>query len=162
MLKPTVQVHNIGGVLVAEFWDCLRLDPAPVGRLRELYESHLASGGRPEVVADLLGVGFAGSSALGNFMALHRLARQRGGRLIFCCVEPTVYEVFRASKLDSLFEFASDRTTAVALADRPSQRAAESAPAGPGDVPRPPKAPVVKSGGNGLLRASQRRKLSEG
>src|SRR5687768_8525955 len=30
MLKPTVEVRIEGGVLVAEFWDCLRLDPTPV------------------------------------------------------------------------------------------------------------------------------------
>jgi anti-anti-sigma factor len=159
MLKPTVQVHNVDGVLVAEFWDCLRLDPAPVLQLRQLYEKHLSSGGRPEVVADLLGVGFAGSAALGNFMALHRLARQKGGRLIFCCVDPTVFEVFRATKLDALFEFAPDRAAAVALAARPAPRPDEAgspataAPAGPS---------AAKTSGNGLLRASRRRKLSEG
>ncbi len=71
------------------------------------------------MVADLLGVGFAGSAALGNFMALHRMARQRGGRLIFCCVDPTVFEVFRATKLDTLFEFTPDRASAVSLAARP-------------------------------------------
>ena len=27
MLKPSVQIHNMDGVFVAEFWDCLRLDP---------------------------------------------------------------------------------------------------------------------------------------
>ena len=41
---------------------------------------------------------FAGSAALGNFVALHRDARKNGGRLIFCHVDPTVREVFRASK----------------------------------------------------------------
>src|SRR5205823_7345226 len=76
MLKPAVQVHNEGGILVAEFWDCYRLDPAPVQELRKKYETHLASKGRPEAVIDLLGVGFAGSAALGNFMAMHRLAKQ--------------------------------------------------------------------------------------
>jgi anti-anti-sigma factor len=156
MLKPTVQIHNVDGFLVAEFWDCLRLDPAPVLQLRQLYEKHLASGGRPEVVADLLGVGFAGSAALGNFMALHRLARQKGGRLIFCCVDPTVFEVFRATKLDSLFEFAADRASAVAMAARPAPRLDETPPAATAG------SPAVKTGGNGLLRASRRRKLSEG
>ena len=62
------------------------------------------------MVIDLSGVGFAGSAALGNFVSLHREARQKGGRLIFCNVEPTVSEVFRASKLEPLFEFVADRS----------------------------------------------------
>ena len=65
------------------------------------------------MVVDLSGVGFAGSAALGNFVALHRAARQRGGRLVLCNVDPTVREVLRASKLDVLFEFAGDRADAL-------------------------------------------------
>jgi anti-anti-sigma factor len=157
MLKPTVQVHNIDGILVAEFWDCFRLDPAPVQELRKKYESHVASKGRPELVIDLLGVGFAGSAALGNFMAMHRLAKQRGGRLIFCNVDPTVFEVFRVSKLDPLFAFASDRDAALALANQPQG----ASPAADGAAPAAgaPDAPPRKTGGDGLLSASRRRKL---
>src|SRR3954452_4923235 len=114
MLKPTVQIHDQDGILLAEFWDCWRLDPAPIQELRTRYEAHLKRRGSPEVVIDLSGVGFAGSAALGNFVALHRLARQSGGRLIFCNVEPTVGEVFRASKLEPLFEFVADRAAALA------------------------------------------------
>src|SRR5262249_6389056 len=120
MLKPSVQVHNVDGILVAEFWDCLRLDPAPVQALRAHYEAHLQRQGRPELVVDLSGVGYAGSAALGNFVALHRMVRQKGGRIVFCNVEPTVAEVFRASKLESLFEFVADRDAAVsAVSQRP-------------------------------------------
>ena len=120
MLKPSVQLHNVDGILVAEFWDCLRLDPAPVHELRKHYEAHVQKRGRPELVIDLSGVGFAGSAALGNFVALHRLVRQNGGRIIFSDVDPTVAEVFRASKLESLFEFVSDRAAAIrAISEHP-------------------------------------------
>jgi anti-anti-sigma factor len=113
MLKPTIETHNVNGILVAEFWDCLRLDPAPVQDLRNHYELHLQGQGRPDLVVDLSGVGFAGSAALGNFVALQRRVRQGGGRFLFCNVDPTVAEVFRASKLESLFEFVADRPSAV-------------------------------------------------
>lgn len=119
MLKPSVQIHNVDGLLVAEFWDCLRLDPAPVLELRNRYEEHVKAGGRPEIVIDLEGVGFAGSAALGNFVALHRSARPHGGRLVFCKVDPTVAEVFRASQLERLFEFVADRDAGIAAANRP-------------------------------------------
>ncbi len=126
MLKPSLETHNVDGILVAEFWDCLRLDPAPVQDLRVAYEAHLKKNGRPEVVVDVSGVGFAGSAALGNFVALHRLARQRGGRLVLCCVDPTVREVLRASKLDILFEFAGDRADALrAIKEAPQTGAGE-------------------------------------
>ncbi|SIO59638.1 anti-anti-sigma factor [Singulisphaera sp. GP187] len=158
MLKPAVEVHNVDGILVAEFWDCLRLDPAPVQDLRTLYEAHLASKGRPVAVIDLLGVGYAGSAALGNFMAMHRLAKQRGGRLIFCNVDPTVFEVFRVSKLDPLFTFSADRASALAAAN--GQESSSAPAAFPSSPTVPAAAPPRKSGGDGLISASRRRKLS--
>jgi len=121
MLKPTVQVHTDPHALVAEFWDCLRLDPAPVRELRTKYEAHLRSQGRPMLVVDLLGVGFAGSAALGMFVTLQRLVRQRGGQILFCNVDPMVFEVFRISKLDSMFLFVADRPAALIEAARMDQ-----------------------------------------
>jgi anti-anti-sigma factor len=146
MLKPSLETHNVDGILVAEFWDCLRLDPAPVQDLRAKYEAHSKTGGRPEVVVDLSGVGFAGSAALGNFVAIQRLVRQRGGRLVLCNVDPTVKEVLRASKLDVLFEYAGDRADAV-------RAILESPPHGPSEpktVPAAEKPPLALRPGPGL------------
>ena len=115
MLKPSLETHNVDGILVAEFWDCFRLDPAPVQDLRAAYEAHLKNRGRADVVVDLSGVGFAGSAALGNFVAIHRQTKQHRGHLVLCNVDPTVREVLRASKLDALFEFADDRAACGSL-----------------------------------------------
>src|SRR4029077_1239967 len=99
MLKPSLETRDVDGILVAEFWECFRLDPAPVQELRTRYESHLKGHGRHDVVVDLSGVGFAGSAALGNFVALQRLARQNGGPGLFCKGHPPGTEGFRASQL---------------------------------------------------------------
>jgi anti-anti-sigma factor len=156
MLKPSLETRNVDGILVAEFWDCLRLDPAPAHDLRAHYESHLKSRGRPEVVVDLSGVGFAGSAALGNFVALQRLARQNGGRIVFCNVDPTVSEVFRASKLDSLFEFAADRSAALqAIKERPGGEPKERRPADQESAP-PAKPQAPGHTGAGPLRRRNR------
>ena len=154
MLKPAVQIHNETGILVAEFWDCLRLDLGPVQDLRVKFDEHLRAGGRPELVVDMLGVGFAGSAALGNFVAIHRNARSKSGRLIFCNVDPNVFEVFRVSKLDPLFTFVADRAMAIANITDPTAGVVTPPT---GDAPQSKRA---DSGGNGLLRSSRRRNLS--
>ena len=115
MLKPMVEVRNEDGVLVAEFWDCLRLDPNPVRDLRQHYETHVRAKGKPDLVVDMNGVVFAGSAALGGFLALHRLARQQNGRVVFCNVDENVLEVFRISKLSPMFTFVEDRAAALAF-----------------------------------------------
>ncbi len=118
--------------MVAEFWDCLRLDPAPVTDLRRHYEDHVRQGGQPELIVDMNGVEFAGSSALGGFLGIQRHTRQHNGRIIFCNVDPQVREVFRISKLEPLFLFASDVSDALKLvgegtleSPRPSQAKTE-------------------------------------
>ncbi len=114
MLKPALETHNVDGILVAEFWDCLRLDPAPVQDLRsgvrEAREEWRAAGsGRRLERSRLRGLGRAG-----EFRGpASSCARQRGGRLVLCNVDPTVREVLRASKLDVFFEFAGDRADAL-------------------------------------------------
>jgi anti-anti-sigma factor len=161
MLKPRIEVHNVNGIFVAEFWDCLRLDPGAVQEVRGQYEQHLRRGGRPELVIDLLGVAYAGSAALGHFVALQRQARTKNGHLIFCNVDPTVYEVFKVSKLVPLFIFVSDRAEALERVTNPAAtppRATPSSAASNGPTSASPE--PRNSGGTGLLRSSRRRKLS--
>jgi anti-anti-sigma factor len=140
MLKPSVEVKNENGVLVAEFWDCLRLDPAPVRDLRQHFETHLKAKGLPDLVVDLRGVVFAGSAALGGFLALQRLARQQAGRVVFCEVDDNVLEVFRISKLMPMFHFVPDRAAALALVARPAAEGPETTPLpDDGEPPAPPR-----------------------
>ncbi len=154
MLKPMVEVRDEGGVLVAEFWDCLRLDPNPVRDLRQHYEAHVRSKGKPDLVVDLNGVMYAGSASLGGFLALHRLARQQGGHVVFCHVDENVHEVFRISKLSPMFTFVEDRAAALAfLARSPDEASPKSSGAAPPHAPSPPMAPRQ----DGPLRRNRRR-----
>ena len=121
MLKPSVEVRDENGVMVAEFWDCLRLDLAPVQDLRARFDAHVEQNGRPDLIVDLNGVGFAGSAALGGFVGIHKRARKHSGHVVFCNVDPTVREVLRVSKLDVLLPIASDKAAAFALLNQEAQ-----------------------------------------
>jgi anti-anti-sigma factor len=112
-LRPSVQTHLVDGHLVAEFWDCLRLDPAPVQALQGLYDTHLRGGGKADLVIDLNGVTFAGSSALGGFLKLQRVASKNDGRVAFCHVDPNVMDVFHMSNLENYFLFLNTRDEAL-------------------------------------------------
>jgi anti-anti-sigma factor len=154
MLKPMVEVRNEGGFLVAEFWDCLRLDPNPVRDLRQHYEAHLKAKGKPDLVVDMNGVVFAGSASLGGFLALQRLARQQGGRVVFCNVDVNVQEVFRISKLAPMFAFVEDRPAALAFVANPGEGPAEDLTA---PLPKPNPAPAAAPRSDGPLRRMRRR-----
>jgi anti-anti-sigma factor len=154
MLKPSVQVGVENGIFVAEFWDCLRLDPAPVQELRKQFDEHLRNRGRPDIVVDLLGVGFAGSAALGGFVALQRTSRAKGGRMVFCNVDPTVLEVFRVSRLETLYTFSVDRASAFASLAQDDPAGGET---GQALTPGEPKRPAAtKPSGQSRLRRKPR------
>lgn len=165
MLNPSVQVHVIDGILVAEFWDCLRLDPMPIQTLRQRFEEWLQSGGPPHVVIDLNGVAFAGSMALGGFLKLHRIAKSQRGGLVFCNVDPQVLEVFRVAKVNHLFRFVADVPSALdfiktgpplAESENGSGSAADDAPS----APQTPPAPLANREPPKLGPLSSRRKRS--
>lgn len=136
MLKPSVRMQTVAGVPVADFWDCLRLDPAPVNELKQWLDRHLASGGQPDLVIDLAGVDFAGSAALGSFVALQRVCREAGGTFLFCRVEPSVRDVFRLSRLEPLFRFAPDVDDAVSLVQALRHQTDSETPEGLSDLSR--------------------------
>jgi anti-anti-sigma factor len=161
MLNPTVQVHHEQHALVAEFWECLRLDPAPVKEIRSKYEAHIRSKGRPMLVVDLLGVTMAGSASLGHFVMLQRMVRKSGGQIIFCNVDLSVFESFRISKLDSMFLFVPDRPAALALAASLDQGGdpGEDGKLEPTPEPPPVNGPPRNPPGDSLLRGRRRRKL---
>jgi len=115
MLKPSVRTKIEDGILIADFWDCLRLDPAPVKDLRSRYERHVEDGGQPDLIVDFNGVSFAGSAALSGLVTLQRQCRKRGGRVVLCEVEPSVLEAFRISRLDPMFTFTEDLGEATRL-----------------------------------------------
>ncbi|RUL85003.1 STAS domain-containing protein [Tautonia sociabilis] len=108
MLSPKVELRTERGVLYAEFWDCLRLDPAPVKELLAKYKTASGGAGRPDLIVDFSGVTFAGSAALSGFVNLQRAVRQNGGKVVLCNLEPTVAEAFRLSRIDSLFTAVPD------------------------------------------------------
>jgi anti-anti-sigma factor len=172
IMKPAVEVHTAPFGLVAEFWESLKLDPAPIRELRTKYEAHLDAGGRPIIVVDMLGVAYALSLALGQFVTLQKFARSRGGTIIFCNVDLMVQEVFRISKLEALFEFATDRAAAIERAaaidaapeadeppSSPAQPQATTPESGPASAPPaapPSPRPARNSGGGNLLRRHRR------
>ncbi len=119
-LRPSVQTHLVDGHLLAEFWDCLRLDPVPVQALQGLYDTHLRNGGKADIIIDLSGVTFAGSTALGGFLKLQREASKNDGRVAFCHVEPNVLEVIQMSNIETYFLFFPNRQEALAFFSKPA------------------------------------------
>lgn len=113
MFKPHVRVVEDNGVLVADFWDCTRLDQEPVRDLRSKVNERVNAGGNADLVVDFQGVSFAGSASLSGFVTLQRDCRRAGGQLVLCGLDATVRDSFRISGLETLFHFVSSQEDAL-------------------------------------------------
>ena len=78
-------------------------------------------GGR--VAVDLSPIDFMDSSGLSALVALTKRARGRGGLVLFG-VQPAVHEIFRLTRLDSVFPVRGSLETAIEYFQEGEQRAA--------------------------------------
>jgi anti-anti-sigma factor len=76
--------------------------------------------GAKQVVIDLSRAHYVSSIAFWPLLALRRRLQEKGGRLLVCCLSPTVADIFETTKMistsgatDAPFEFAPDRAAAV-------------------------------------------------
>lgn len=63
----------------------------------------LVAQGVKKLVVDLNGVRFLGSYVLGHLIVVHKLMREAGGSVKLSCPEQETLDVFRVTKLDSIF-----------------------------------------------------------
>lgn len=65
------------------------------------------------VVIDFHKTKYFGSSAVGFFVSLWKIAKSHSGRIAFCGLSPIELEVLKATKLDTLWPIRSSRAEAI-------------------------------------------------
>jgi anti-sigma B factor antagonist len=74
----------------------------------------LVGQGVKKLVVDLSGVRFLGSYVLGHLIVVHKLMREAGGSVKLNCPDKDILEVFRITKLDSIFTVFTNVDEAIA------------------------------------------------
>lgn len=74
----------------------------------------LAASGSRRLVVDMSRLQYMSSAALGKLITMHRSLARNGGRMLLCGVSAALNEIIVATRLQSLFEIADDRTSAIA------------------------------------------------
>ena len=91
------------GMAVVTFVDPL-LDEQNSWIIREQVAELGKEKGRENLLLDFSNVKFLSSAGLGALLALHRQQHQRGGRVSLCNLPPEIRDVFRATRLDQVFD----------------------------------------------------------
>jgi anti-anti-sigma factor len=77
-----------------------------VSAIRRLRKEVLKGNVVSQLLLDFSDVAFISSKVLGQVITLDKVVKASGGRLKLCNVRPEIYELFRLTRLDRLFEIA--------------------------------------------------------
>ena len=95
--------------------------PFPTGQseedrmvFKDLLKALVRDADYPRIVIDLSGVSLFSSLDLGTLVFSMQDARDRGKSLVVACNDPRVLQVFRATKMDSVFTIYDSVETAAA------------------------------------------------
>ncbi|MBM4017884.1 MAG: STAS domain-containing protein [Planctomycetes bacterium] len=101
------------GVKVVTFQQTHILDAATIERMSANLKELIDTAPEGRFLFDFDRVGYLSSNALGMLIGLQRRVAQRKGRLKLAGIHPEVMEIFRITKLDTVFDIYKDANSAV-------------------------------------------------
>jgi anti-anti-sigma factor len=99
-------------ILTIRIQDDRLVDPAVLERLFEDLDAELGKSTQDRVVLDFSAVQFMASAALGKLLQLNKKFAEYRAKLKLCSISPQIMEVFKITKLNKVFDIASDEATA--------------------------------------------------
>jgi anti-sigma B factor antagonist len=109
-----LKVNEISGVTVVHFVDRKILDEANIQELgQELFEL-IEEQGKKSLLLNFSTVEFLSSAALGKLITLDKKVKAHAGKLKLSNIRPEIYEVFKITKLNKLFDIKEDEAEALA------------------------------------------------
>jgi anti-sigma B factor antagonist len=103
--------EDINGVTIVNFVDKKILDEANIQQLGEELFS-LVDGPR-KILLNFSNVEYLSSAALGKLITANKSVAAASGKLRLCSIHPQIYEVFKITKLNKLFDIHKDEQTAL-------------------------------------------------
>ena len=108
-----LDLEDVGDVTVAAFIDKKILDESNIQIIGNQMFSLVEDDGRRKIVLDFSNVEYLSSAALGKLIVMDKKVKAAQGQLRMCAVRPDIYEVFKITKLNKLFNTFDSRELAL-------------------------------------------------
>ena len=108
-----IEVVREDGITEVELLDEEILDEVDINKLAETLFSLVEEEQPIRMMLSFARVRHLSSSALGVLIRLHKRISESGGELRLCCIQATIYEIFKITKLNKVFEIYEDKGQAV-------------------------------------------------
>lgn len=112
--ESSLTVTEESGVSVILFDSPTLLDTHSISLVAKQLYDLVEKNGLKKLALDLSSTKMISSRALGILLNLRQKLDEANGKMVICGVDPKLYRVFKITNLHNLFEFFSDKETAIA------------------------------------------------
>jgi anti-sigma B factor antagonist len=108
-----IRYEPVGGVTVVSFVDSKIVSEEAIQEVGDQLYALVDEEGHKNILLNFSNVQFLSSAALGKFINLKKRIGAVKGKLKLCCIHPDLFEVFRITRLDQVFEIYDDEQEAL-------------------------------------------------
>jgi anti-sigma B factor antagonist len=101
--QTNLNVRREDSAIIVEFQDRKILEELTINHIGEELGELADSGPNPRMLLDFKNVEHLSSAALGMLITLNKQLLERQGRLVLTNIHPQIYEVFKITRLNKLF-----------------------------------------------------------
>jgi len=99
-----IRSRQDGALTRVEFTERTIIDEVVIQRIGQDILKLVEAQASPKMLLDFSGVQHLSSAALGVLITVNSKVKARGGKLALCQIAKPIFEVFRITKLDKLFQ----------------------------------------------------------
>jgi len=112
-IQPRISVEYSKDATVVSFTDEKILEETDMRSVRTAIEAVIEQASSIRLVLDFRHVKFLSSAVLGLLIRISKRIYEQGGQLRLCNIHPGIYEVFKITRLTSVFDICEDVDSAV-------------------------------------------------
>jgi len=108
IIQPRISVDYTDDATIVAFTDEKILEETDVRALRNSIEAVIEPHRGIRLILDFRHVKFLSSAVLGLLIRISKKIYEQGGQLRLCSIHPGIYEVFKITRLTSVFDIHED------------------------------------------------------
>ena len=111
--RRALRTENIDGVTVVSFMETKIVQDESIQEMGDQLYSLVEDEGHKQLLLNFGNVQFLSSAALGKLINLKKEVGAVKGKLKLCCIHKDLFEVFRITRLDQVFEIYDEEQEAL-------------------------------------------------
>jgi anti-sigma B factor antagonist len=114
MSSDKIMINKYGEINEVTLMDSRILDETVIGQLGEALNTIADEMEKPNIILNFEHVNYLSSAVLGKLVALRKRVVEGKGRVVLCGLKPDIFEIFKITQLNKVFEIYGDSSKALA------------------------------------------------